>query len=136
MPAVTISVAPIGNTEAIWYKVHSGAFQDSADAEALLASLKRRRILPDSSLASVVRAPLAMLVDSVPAQAGMRSRIRDKLQALSAKDVAAYALVQDDKSALIYVGAFQTPQQSTLAATALRVAGLTPVLAYRTGRMQ
>lgn len=136
MPAVTISVAPIGNTEAIWYKVHSGAFQDSADAEALLASLKRRRILPDSSLASVVRAPLAMLVDSIPAQAGMRSRIRERLQALAAKDVTAYALMQNDKSALIYVGAFQNPQQSTLAATALRVAGLTPVLAYRTGRMQ
>lgn len=136
MPAATISVAPIGNTEAIWYKVHSGAYQDSSEAEALLASLKRRRILPDSSLASVVRAPLAMLVDSVPAQAGMRSRIREKLQALAAKDVTAYALMQNDKSARIYVGAFQTPQQSTLAATALRVAGLTPVLAYRTGRMQ
>jgi hypothetical protein len=136
MPAATISVAPIGNTEAIWYKVHSGAFQDSAEAEALLASLKRRRILPDSSDAFVVRAPLAMLVDSISAQAGMRSRVREKLQALAAKDVTAYALMQRDGSARIYVGAFQTPQQSTLAATALRVAGLTPVLAYRTGRMQ
>jgi hypothetical protein len=77
-----------------------------------------------------------MLVDSIPAQAGMRARIRERLQALAAKDVTAYALMQDDKSARIYVGAFQTPQQSTLAATALRVAGLTPVLAYRTGRMQ
>lgn len=136
IPAATITLAPLRESEAIWYTVHSGAFQDSTDAEALLASLKRRRVLPDSTSAYVVRAPLALLVDSVTSQAGMRARIREKLQGLAAKDVTAYALMQPDGSARIFVGAFQNPQQSPLAATALRVAGLAPVLAYRTGRMQ
>ena len=82
-----------------------------------------------------MRAPLALLVDSIGAQAGMSSRIREKLDSLKSKSVYAYALIQRDGSARIYSGAFERPQQSTLAATALRVAGLTPVLAYRTGRL-
>jgi hypothetical protein len=134
MPAPTISLVPIGDTEATWYKVHSGAFADSAEAERRLASLRRRRVVPDSA-GSVVRAPLALLVDSIGAQAGMSSRIREKLDSLKSRNVYAYALIQRDGSARIYSGAFERPQQSTLAATALRVAGLTPVLAYRTGRL-
>lgn len=134
MPTPTISLVPIGDTEATWYKVHSGAFADSAEAERRLASLRRRRIVPDSA-GSVVRAPLALLVDSVGAEAGMSSRIRDKLEGLRGKGVFGYALIQRDGSARIYSGAFERPQQSALAATALRVAGLTPVLAYRTGRL-
>ena len=135
MPAATISLVPIGDTEAIWYKVHAGAYGDSAEAERLLATLRRRRVVPDSG-GSVVRVPLAMLVDSIPPQAGMGSRIREKIQALAAKDVKAYALIQDDGSARVYAGAFEHPEQSSLAATALRVAGLAPVLAYKTGRLR
>ena len=135
MPAATISLVPIGDTEAIWYKVHAGAYGDSAEAERLLATLRRRRVVPDSG-GSVVRVPLAMLVDSIPPQAGMGSRIRERLQALAAQDVKAYALMQDDGSARVYAGAFEHPEQSSLAATALRVAGLAPVLVYKTGRLR
>jgi hypothetical protein len=132
MPAATISLVPIGDTEATWYKVHAGAYSDSAEAERLLASLRRRRIVPDSS-GSVVRAPLALLLDSIPSQGGMTSRMRERIRALQAQDVTAYALLQADGSARIYAGAFDDASQTSLASTALRVAGLTPVLAYRTG---
>lgn len=135
MPAATISLVPIGDTEAIWYKVHAGAYGDSAEAEQLLATLRRRRVVPDSG-GSVVRVPLAMVLDSIAPQAGMGSRIREKLQALAARDVKAYALMQDDGSARVYAGAFERPEQSSLAATALRVAGFIPVLEYRTGRLR
>ncbi len=135
MPAATISLVSIGDTEATWYKVHAGAFVDSGQAEQLLASLRRRRIVPDLA-GSVVRTPLSLLVDSVPAQAGMSARIREKLQDLTAKGVKGYAMLQPDGSARVYAGAFARPQQASLAATALRVAGLTPVLVYRTGRIQ
>lgn len=135
LPAATISLVPIGDTEAIWYKIYAGVYEDSTEAERLLATLRRRRSLPDSGEA-VLRAPLALLIDSIPAQAGMTSRIRERVQALAEKDVRAYGLRQSDGSARIYAGAFVTPDESTLAATALRVAGLTPVLAYKTGRMR
>jgi len=134
MPAATISLVPIGDTESSWYKVYAGAYQDSAQAERLLASLRQRRLVPDSA-GSVVRAPFALLVDSVPAQAGLSARIRERVQQLADRGVHAYALLQRDGSARIYSGAFERPEQSPFAATALRVAGLTPVLAYRTGRL-
>jgi hypothetical protein len=132
LPAATISLVPIGDTEATWYKVHAGAYADSAEAEKLLAQLRRRRIVPDST-GAVVRAPLALLLDSIPAQAGMTSRMREKIQSFAEKDVTAYALLQGDGSARVYAGAFERAQQSSLATTALRVAGFSPVLAYRTG---
>lgn len=135
MPAATISLVPIGDTEVIWYKVFAGALRDSAQAERLLASLRRRQIVAES-MGSVVRTPFALRVDSVPAQAAVSSKAREKVQALATRGIAAYALSQRDGSARLYAGAFETPEQSSLAATALRVAGLTPVLEYRTGRVQ
>ncbi len=72
MPAATISLVPIGDTEATWYKVHAGAYTDSAEAEQLLARLRRRRIVPDSA-GSVVRVPLSLMSDSLPAPAGMQA---------------------------------------------------------------
>jgi hypothetical protein len=135
MPAATISLVPIGDTEAIWYTVHAGAVSDRAQAERLLASLRRRHIVADS-IGTVVRTPFALRVDSVPAQAAVGSKAREKIQALAVRGVAVYALSQRDGSARLYAGAFETPEQSSLAATALRVAGLTPVLEYRTGRVQ
>ena len=134
MPGATVSLVPIGDTEATWYKVHAGAFGDSAEAETLLRRLRRRRIVPDSA-GTIVKAPFALMVDSIPAQAGMRSRVREKLTDLSARGVHAYALMQADGSARVYAGAFDRAEQTSLAATALRVAGLTPVLEYRTGRL-
>lgn len=135
MPAATISLVPIGDTEAIWYKVYAGAFSDSAQAERLLASLRRRRIVSDSA-GTVVRTPLALRVDSVPSEAAVLSKARQMVQAYNARGMAVYALMQSDGSARLYVGAFETPEQSSLAATALRVAGVSPVLEYRTGRAQ
>ena len=41
MPAATISLVPIGDSETIWYKVLAGAFPDSSQATRLLASLRR-----------------------------------------------------------------------------------------------
>jgi hypothetical protein len=134
-PAATISLVPLGDTDAIWYRVHAGAFGDSAQAARLLGSLRRRRILPDSE-GTVIRTPLALRVDSVPSQGGVTQKTREKLDGFVARGLAVYALTQRDGSTRLYAGAFETPDQAALAATALRVAGLTPVLEYRTGRVQ
>jgi hypothetical protein len=135
MPAATISVVPVGETEAIWYKVYAGAYRDSAEAERLLRSLRRRGVVSDSA-GVVSRTPLALRVDSVPAQGGVAAKARAKVDSYSTKGLAIYALMQNDGSARLYSGAFASPSQSSFAATALRVAGLSPVLEYRTGRIQ
>jgi hypothetical protein len=134
MPSATISLVPIGDTEATWYKVYAGAYPDMMQADQLLGLLRRKHILADSA-GSVVRVPLAFLVDSVPSQGGVNAVVRDKIAALAARGVTAYALLQKDGGARLYTGAFEHSDQSSLAASALRVAGLTPVLAYRTGRI-
>ncbi|HVF39723.1 MAG TPA: SPOR domain-containing protein [Gemmatimonadaceae bacterium] len=134
LPAATISLVPIGDTEATWYKVMTGAYGDIVDAERLLRTLRRRRIVSDSG-GLIIRAPLALLVDSLPPQGGAAARAREKVQDYATRGVAVYALMQTDGAARFYAGAFENPDQSSLAATALRVAGVTPVLAYRTGRI-
>jgi hypothetical protein len=135
MPAATISLVPIGDSETIWYKVLAGAFTDSSRAAQLLAALRRRHVIPDSS-GAVVRAPFALLVDSVPSEAAVLSKTRKKIQDYSARGLAVYSLMQRDGSARLYMGAFVKPEQSSLAASAARVAGLSPVLEYRTGTGQ
>ncbi|MBA2708839.1 MAG: SPOR domain-containing protein [Gemmatimonadaceae bacterium] len=134
MPAATLSLVPIGDTEVTWYKVFAGAFENSGEAERFLATLRRRRIVSDSG-GLIVRAPLALLVDSIVPQGGVSARAREKVQEYVTRGVPAYALIQRDGSARLYAGAFENPRQSSLAATALRVAGVAPVLAYRTGRL-
>jgi hypothetical protein len=134
MPSATISLVPVGETEASWYKVYAGAYSDSSEAEKLVRSLRRRRIVADSA-GSVARVPFAFLVDSVPAVAGVTAVVRDKIQSYAGRGIQVYALMQSDGSAKLYTGAFERPEQSSLALSALRVAGLAPVLAYRTGRI-
>ncbi len=133
MPNATISLVPIGDTEATWYKVYAGAYPEILQADQLLALLRRRKVVADSA-GSVAHVPLAFLVDSIPAQGGVAAAVRDKIQNFAGRGIVAYALTQRDGSALVYTGAFETPEQASLAVSALRVAGVTPVLAYRTGR--
>jgi len=133
MPNATISLVPIGDTEATWYKVYAGAYPEILQADQLLALLRRRKVVADSA-GSVAHVPLAFLVDSVPAQGGVAAVVRDKIQNYAGRGIAAYALTQRDGSARVYTGAFETPEQASLAVSALRVAGVNPVLAYRTGR--
>lgn len=135
MPAATISLVPIGDSETIWYKVLAGAFTDSSRAAQLLAALRRRHVISDSS-GIVVRTPFALLVDSVPSEAAVLSKTHKKIQDYSSRGLAVYSLMQRDGSARLYVGAFVKPEQSSLAASAARMAGLSPVLEYRTGTGQ
>jgi len=133
MPAATIAIVPGRESAASRYKVYAGAFRDSTGAARQLASLREQNIVGRSA-GRVVRAPFALLVDSVPALDGSRSRERERLQSYFARDVPAYGLTQRDGSMKLYVGAFRNPEESSMAAGVLRMRGLTPVLAYRTGR--
>ena len=46
----------------------------------------------------------------------------------------AYAMMQTNGTATLYTGAYQAPFQAKRLADSLRALGITPVLAYRTGR--
>jgi hypothetical protein len=125
VPALT----PVLERGAPWYRLLVGASTSRQEAEALLADLRRRRVLGAGS-GSIVRAPYALLVaEAVPAaQAG------DRVQALARKNIPVYPLSRGDGTVNLYAGAFETPDQAAFLARNLQGAGVRPVLVYRTGR--
>jgi hypothetical protein len=133
IPAGTVSTIPVGPDQALWYKVIGGAFAKREDADSLLVSLRRKKVLPDSA-GAVVETPLAFLVDSIAADAGMAARVRKAVDSLSKGGIPLYGLTQNDGSARIFAGAFSSAAETKQFAEQLKSAGITPVLVYRTGR--
>jgi hypothetical protein len=133
IPSITVTPVPIGSERTTWYRVVAGAYQERYQADSLLGALRQAGLLVDSA-GSVLRAPLALLVDSVPTQGGVEDAVRAAVAKYTARGLAVYPLMQSDGGARLYAGAFETPSQSAGLTKELRGAGLLPVLAYRTGR--
>lgn len=128
LPATTY--APISLQGVRWYRVLAGAYLQSTSADSLLAALHARGLL-DGRSGSVVRTPFAFLIDSGVAAGAVQAEIAR----YATRRVAVYPLFQPDGSARLYTGAFETPAQAAMFAESLRAAGVTPVLAYRIGRV-
>jgi hypothetical protein len=133
LPAAAVSPVPIGAERATWYRVTAGAYTTRNQADSLLLSLRRGGVLAGDSTGSVMVAPLALLIDSVPTQGGISDAIRAVIEKYAVRGLSVYPLVQNDGGALLYSGAFATPNQSAELSRNLRAAGLKPVLVYRTG---
>jgi hypothetical protein len=132
LPAAAVSPVAIDPERSTWYKVSSGAYTRRDQADSLLLALRQSRVLTDSA-GTVTRAPLALLVDSVPTQGGIVDAVRAAVEKYAARGLPVYALIQDDGGARIYAGAFAAADQSAGLIRTLRGAGLKPVLVYRTG---
>ena len=128
-PAPTISPVQLGGGT-LWYKAVVGAWRVRGGADSLLAALRASRVVrSDNGL--VVRVPYALLLaDSVA-----REMVAHEVDVWRGRGVTAYALLQEDGSARLYAGAFETPAQAAPLAASVRDAGTVPVVAFRTGRM-
>jgi hypothetical protein len=126
----TAAVVPVQlGGAAIWYKAVVGAWHDRAAADSLLDALRARGIVRRNA-GVVVRVPYALLLaDGVP-----QVRADSVVSMWRGRGVAAYALVQDDGSARVFAGAFETPAQAAPLAATIRDQGVPPQLAFRTGR--
>jgi hypothetical protein len=133
LPAAAVSPVPIDPERTVWYKVTAGAYTRKYQADSLLFALRKSGVLTDSA-GSVTKAPMALVVDSVPSQGGITDAVKAALEKYAARGLAVYALMQEDGGALIYSGAFDRADQSAGLVRTLRGAGLNPVLVYRTGR--
>ena len=133
LPAPAVSPVPIDPERSTWYKLTAGAYPARYQADSLLFVLRNAHVLRDSA-GSVTRAPLALLVDSVPTQGGISDAVRAAVQKYDERGLLVYALMQDDGGARLYAGAFTRPEESAELTRTLRGAGLKPVLVYRTGR--
>lgn len=129
-PAATLTPVSVGEARATWYKVIVGAYPDLRTADSLLRAARGRGIVGDSA-GIVFRAPLALLVDS----AASGAEVQQVVDRHTGNGLPAYALVQRDGRALVYVGAFARPEEAGLFAAELSEAGTRPVLVYRTGRV-
>ncbi len=133
LPAAAVSPVPIDPERTVWFKVTAGAYTRKYQADSLLFALRKSGVLTDSA-GSVTRAPMALVVDSVPSQGGITDAVHAALEKYAARGLAVYALMQEDGGAMIYSGAFAGADQSAGLVRTLRGAGLNPVLVYRTGR--
>ena len=125
LPAVAMSPVPEGTEQ--WFRVTVGASTSRSGAEAQLAKLRSDKIIGAGSILSV---PFALRLETgVPLGA-----VSARLAEFARRGLMPYALQQADGSATLYTGAFETPVQATTLADSLRALGITPVLAYRTGR--
>lgn len=129
LPGVTVSPVLLGAAGTRWYKVRAGAWKDRVAADSMLVALRVQGLLR-ADAGMVVRVPFALLLEAgVP-----RGAAAARVAALVGRGVPAYALVQDDGTARLFAGAFETAAAAVPLDADLRAAGLAPQLAYRTGR--
>jgi hypothetical protein len=121
----------IGTDATLWYRVIAGASGTRAGADSVLVALRQVKAIDDPTAGAVVRVPFAFRLQSNVAPAMAPGAVAQFL----ARGVPAYALLQDDSTATIYAGAFETADQAALFMTYLRAAGVEPALTYRLGRM-
>jgi len=79
----------------------------------------------------VVLLPYAFLVDTNVAAA----EVGPRLARAAARAQPVYALRQANGAVNFYFGAYENPQEASLAVPAVRRAGMTPTLVYRMGRV-
>jgi hypothetical protein len=124
LPAATFSPVLIQGVR--WFKVVSGAFATAADADSLLARLRKQNLVRDGS---VVRLPFAFRIDS-----GVKaSAVPVLIDTYGQHGQPVYALRQADGTAWLLVGAYESPEQAALYLESLP-SGTRPVLVYRKGR--
>jgi hypothetical protein len=113
-----------------YYKLVAGAYQTRAGADSLLTELRTRKVLA-VGFGAVVFLPYAFLVDTNVAAA----EVAPRLARAAARAQPVYALRQPNGTVNFYFGAYESPQEASLAVPAARRAGLAPTLVYRTGRV-
>jgi len=93
----------------------------------LLSKLRAAQLISGGNITSV---PFAFRLEGGVAAANVSNRITS----YDTKGVMAYVMMQTNGTATLYTGAYQAPFQAKRLADSLRALGITPVLAYRTGR--
>jgi SPOR domain len=127
-PAVTFSPyrRPNGNMS---YVVISGAFPDSAAADALLREVRAKKYRT-AAAAHVVKLPYAVLIQKGVSQ----DQAPMFVHAYLSKGLPVYSLVQKDGTASLWAGAFRSVEQAEPLVTSFRANGDQPTVMIRTGR--
>lgn len=128
--AVTFSPMLFGPDDAQWFVILAGAYREKSAADSLLTSLRAQGVLERNVAYRVARVPYALLLEAEVTRESAPAVVR----AYVARDLPAYALVQDDGSARVFAGAFESAEQAAQLAPSVEAAGIRPVVVFRTGR--
>lgn len=127
-PIPTVAPVLLGSAPTVWYRAMVGAWATKAEAEAWLER-ERALGLVRGSVGRVVEAPLALQLFEGPREEALSQSLR-----LDREDVRVYALETSDGRVRLLAGAFESASQALWFAAQLNGRGLSPQLAYRTGR--
>ena len=129
LPAVTYAPVVLGSESSRWFTVISGAYRTRAIADSALASLRGRGLI-ENDVGAVVHLPYALVLQPEVS----RETASAVVKAYLVRGLPAYALLQEDGTARVYAGAFDSPEQAAILAASVSAAGIEPMVAYRMGR--
>lgn len=127
-PIPTVAPVLLGSAPTVWYRAMVGAWATKAEAEAWLER-EQALGLVRGSVGRVVEAPFALQLFEGPREEALVQSTR-----LDGEDVRVYVFATDDGRVRVMAGAFETASQALWFAAQLHGRGLSPQLAYRTGR--
>jgi hypothetical protein len=129
LPAGTVSMVRIRGERGRFFQVQAGAFTKAKQADSLLAALRSSGKL-GADAGRVVATPYALVLERKVSRRAAQSVANGYGQ----RQIAAYALLQTDGTATIYVGAFEAAEQAVPLMSELKTKGVGSALFYRTGR--
>jgi hypothetical protein len=129
LPAGTVSMVRIRGERGRFFQMQAGAFTKAKQADSLLAALRSTGKL-GADAGRVVATPYALVLERKVSRRAAQSVANGYGQ----RQIAAYALLQEDGTATIYVGAFELPEQALPLMGELKAKGVGSALFYRTGR--
>ncbi len=127
-PLPTVAPVVLGTAPQVWYRVMVGAWATQQEAELWLARQRQLGLLR-AAAGRVVHAPYALQLFEGPREEALGQSTQ-----LSSADVLVYVLDTDDGRVRVMAGAFETANQALWFAAQLQQRGLSPRLAYRSGR--
>lgn len=127
-PVPTVAPVVLGAAPSVWYRALVGAWATQREAEDWL-SRQRALGLLRSSVGRVTQVPYAVQLFEGPREEALRESLR-----LGGEDLRVYTLESNDGRVRVFAGAFESANQALWFAAQLHERGLSPQLAYRTGR--
>lgn len=127
-PIPTVAPVLLGSAPTVWYRAIVGAWASKAEAEAWLERQQALGVVR-RGVGRVREAPFALQLFEGPREEAWVQSTR-----LGSEDVHVYVLETSDGRVRVMAGAFESASQALWFAAQLNGRGLSPQLAYRTGR--
>lgn len=131
LPVPTFGASHPGGGSATWYRLLTGAFTTSEEADSLLAALRARGAI-EPAAGRVVQAPLAWLLEEGITEDQLSLRLFGWRQ----QGLPAYALVDRNGITRIYFGAFENEAEARLLTPMLDSLNLYATLVTRIGSVR